>query len=68
LLRDTTEKRRFLAAEKAWLAYRKASCTSAADIYRGGSAQPVAFATCVGDRHLTHLRELASFERVLRRR
>jgi uncharacterized protein YecT (DUF1311 family) len=68
LLRDTTAKRRFLAAEKAWLAYRKASCTSVADVYRGGSAEPLAFATCVIERNLTHLRELASFERVLRMR
>jgi uncharacterized protein YecT (DUF1311 family) len=68
LLRDRTAKRRFIAAEKAWLAYRKANCTSVADIYRGGSAQPVAFATCVGDRNVMHLRELRSFERLLRRR
>jgi uncharacterized protein YecT (DUF1311 family) len=67
LLRDTPAKRRFLAAEKAWLAYRKASCTSVADVYRGGSAQPLAFATCVGSRNVKHLSELASFERLLRR-
>jgi hypothetical protein len=30
--------------------------------------QPVAFATCVVQRNLRHLDELASFERLLRRR
>jgi uncharacterized protein YecT (DUF1311 family) len=60
LLRDTTAKRRFAAAERAWLAYRRASCTSVADVYRGGSAQPVAFADCVLTRNREHLDELAS--------
>jgi uncharacterized protein YecT (DUF1311 family) len=67
LLRDMTAKRRFLAAEKAWLAYREASCTTVADVYRGGSAQPLAYGTCVGSRNVQHLSELASFERLLRR-
>ena len=60
LLRDTTAKRRFVAAERAWLAYRRASCTSVADVYRGGSAEPVAFADCVLTRNREHLDELAS--------
>jgi len=67
LLRDMTAKKRFLAAERAWLAYRKLSCTSVADVYRGGSAEPVAFADCLVDRNKEHLKELASFERFLRR-
>src|SRR5947207_15093906 len=36
LLRDATAKRRFLVAERSWLVYRAASCTSVADVYRGG--------------------------------
>jgi uncharacterized protein YecT (DUF1311 family) len=67
LLRDVVAKQRFLAAEHAWLDYRKASCTSVADVYRGGTAQPVAYAECVVTRNREHLRELASFQAFLRR-
>jgi uncharacterized protein YecT (DUF1311 family) len=67
LLRDEAARRRFVAAERAWLAYRKASCTSVADVYRGGSAEPVAFADCVAQRNVQHLRDLAPFEAFLRR-
>jgi uncharacterized protein YecT (DUF1311 family) len=61
LLRERTSKERFLAAEKAWALYRKASCTSVADVYSGGSARPVAFADCVVRRNRVHLKELTSF-------
>jgi hypothetical protein len=67
LLRDLTARRKFLAAEQAWLAYRVAGCKSVADAYRGGSAQPVAFAECVVNRNEQHLKELASLEGFLRR-
>jgi uncharacterized protein YecT (DUF1311 family) len=62
LLRDRTGKERFLAAEKAWAAYRQASCTSVADVYRTGSARPVVFADCLVRRNRVHLEELASFD------
>jgi uncharacterized protein YecT (DUF1311 family) len=67
MLRDRTGKVRFLAAERAWLAYRTASCTSVADVYRGGSAQPVAFADCVVRRNRAHLNDLVSVHDFLRR-
>jgi uncharacterized protein YecT (DUF1311 family) len=57
--------RKFVAAEKAWLTYRQAGCTSVADVYRGGSAQPVAFGACVASRNKQHLKELASIEAFL---
>jgi uncharacterized protein YecT (DUF1311 family) len=62
LLRDRTGRERFLVAEKAWAAYRKASCTSVADVYRGGSARPVALAVCLVRRNRVHLKELTSFD------
>jgi uncharacterized protein YecT (DUF1311 family) len=68
LLRDRTARRRFLVAERAWLRYRRASCRSVADVYRGGTAQPVAFAQCVVDRNRQHLEDLAPFEAFLRKR
>jgi uncharacterized protein YecT (DUF1311 family) len=67
LLRDRTGKMRFLAAERAWLSYRTASCRSEADVYRGGSAQPILFADCVVRRNRTHLKELGSINDFLRR-
>jgi uncharacterized protein YecT (DUF1311 family) len=67
LLRDRTGKIRFLAAERAWLSYRTASCRSDADVYRGGSAQPILFADCVVRRNRTHLKDLASVNDFLRR-
>jgi uncharacterized protein YecT (DUF1311 family) len=65
LLYDTTAKKRFRAGERAWLAYRKASCRSVADVYRGGTAGPVAFADCVVSRNRQHVTELAQFETLL---
>jgi uncharacterized protein YecT (DUF1311 family) len=67
LLRDDVARRQFVAAEKAWLAYREKSCISVADVYRGGSAQPVFFSYCVVTRNKDHIKEIASFERFLRR-
>jgi uncharacterized protein YecT (DUF1311 family) len=67
LLRDDTARGEFIAAEKAWLAYREKSCTSVADVYRGNSAQAVFFSYCVVTHNKEHLKEIVSFERFLRR-
>ncbi len=66
LLRDRTAKSRFVSAELAWRSYRKRACTSAADVYRGGTLEPVAFATCLVAHNRTHLTELSAFDRLLR--
>ena len=66
LLRDRRAKSRFVSAEGAWRSYRKQACTSAADIYRGGTLEPVAFATCLVAHNRTHLTELSAFDRLLR--
>jgi uncharacterized protein YecT (DUF1311 family) len=68
LVGDRVAKRRFIAGERAWRAYRQKGCETVADVYRGGSAQPLAFASCELARNRTHVRELAAFEEVLRRR
>jgi len=44
--RDAAAARRLDAAQRAWLAYRTADCTSAADRYEGGSAAAVEAAAC----------------------
>jgi hypothetical protein len=66
LVGDTTGRRKFLAGETAWLVYRQASCNSVADVYRGGTAQPLAFGACVVSRNRQHLKELAGFEGFLK--
>ena len=65
-LGDTTARRKFLAGETAWLAYRQAGCNSVADVYRGGTAQPLAFGACVVSRNTQHLKELAALEGFLK--
>jgi uncharacterized protein YecT (DUF1311 family) len=68
LLADRAAKSRFIAGQMAWRSYRRKECESEADIYRGGSAKPVAFADCELARNRAHLRELVAFEQGLRGR
>lgn len=65
---DDTGRRKVIAAEKAWLTYRDAACSSEADVYRGGTAQPVAYLTCTAVRNDTHAKELSAFLEQLKRR
>jgi len=59
---------RFVRGEHAWLRYRRAVCASRSDVYEGGSAAGVVFAECEAAKNTAHLRELESFERLIRRR
>jgi uncharacterized protein YecT (DUF1311 family) len=56
----------FVAGERAWLRYRRASCLTAASKYAGGTAAGVVDATCVADRNRTHVREQQTLLRDLR--
>jgi uncharacterized protein YecT (DUF1311 family) len=64
-LRDNPAKRRFVAAEKAWLAYRRADCLSVSDVFEGGSQGPVVVAQCSADRNRVRIRDLRTFLREL---
>jgi uncharacterized protein YecT (DUF1311 family) len=55
----------FARGERAWLAYRSASCNAEAARYAGGTIQPVAFLGCEAGRTRTHLTDLAGTLRVL---
>ena len=66
-LRDRSAKAKFVAAERVWRAYREKACASVADVYRGGTAEPVAFVACKVARNQVHLREVAAFELSLHR-
>ena len=65
LAHDRSERQLFVAGENAWHTYRQKACKSEARAFRGGSAQPAAYADCELTRNRTHLRELADFEAVL---
>jgi uncharacterized protein YecT (DUF1311 family) len=66
LLRTAKARGHFVQGERAWLAYRRATCTSRSDVYEGGSQSAVEFANCLGDLNDAHLKELATFEGNLR--
>jgi uncharacterized protein YecT (DUF1311 family) len=67
LLRRDSDRAAFVRGERAWLLYRRQSCTSEASIFRGGSAEPVAFLTCEKRRNTRQVRDLIDMERTLRR-
>lgn len=66
LLRSAASRGRFVRAEHAWLAYRRATCMSRSDVFEGGTLAVVTFAGCEADLNDAHLKDLAAFERQLR--
>jgi uncharacterized protein YecT (DUF1311 family) len=67
LLRRDSDRAAFVRGEHAWLLYRRQSCTAEASIFRGGSAEPVAFLTCEKRRNARHVSDLVDMKRTLRR-
>jgi uncharacterized protein YecT (DUF1311 family) len=68
LLRRQFDRAAFVRGERAWLLYRRRSCSAEASIYRGGGAEPVAFLTCEKGRNRRHLADLETMERTLKQR
>ena len=66
LLHTDAARTRFVQAEKAWLAFRKASCLSESDVHEGGSLSAVDFLNCAGTRNVQHLADLRAFAKALR--
>jgi uncharacterized protein YecT (DUF1311 family) len=66
-LRGDAARRRFVKAQRAWLAFRTADCASVADKYQGGSLASVTRLQCVVERNVQHLKEIRAFDRLLRR-
>jgi uncharacterized protein YecT (DUF1311 family) len=60
------KRRRFVAAERAWLAYRTTSCRSAADKFEGGSAAPLMAADCMRRLDDDHIDELLALDKLWR--
>ena len=66
LLRYRSDRLAFMQGEQAWLRYRRRSCSAEASVYRGGSAEPIAFLSCEKRRNLRHIADLVAMERTLR--
>jgi alpha-tubulin suppressor-like RCC1 family protein/uncharacterized protein YecT (DUF1311 family) len=60
-LGSTAAKHRFIAAHKAWLAYRRAYCASRSDVAPGGTDAPVVAATCAVALNAQHIKDLRVF-------
>jgi alpha-tubulin suppressor-like RCC1 family protein/uncharacterized protein YecT (DUF1311 family) len=60
-LGSVAAKRRFIAAHKAWLAYRRAYCTSRSDVAPGGTEAPVVAATCAVALNAQQIKSLRVF-------
>jgi uncharacterized protein YecT (DUF1311 family) len=60
-LHDLAARRRFVAGERSWLAYRRAFCLSQSDLYEGGTASPIAYGACVVGVNAQHVAALAAF-------
>jgi uncharacterized protein YecT (DUF1311 family) len=60
-LGSAAAKRRFIAAHKAWLAYRRAYCSSRSDVAPGGTEAPVVAATCAVAVNVQRIKDLHAF-------
>jgi uncharacterized protein YecT (DUF1311 family) len=62
ILKTAGPRARFAAAERAWFAYRVASCKSRSDVFKGGTLTKLEYANCVADVNRLHVRELTRFQ------
>jgi uncharacterized protein YecT (DUF1311 family) len=51
----------FVAAQSAWLKYRRADCVSQADFFRGGTIQPMEYTLCLAGDDALRRQDLKSF-------
>jgi len=66
LIKREADRAAFVSGERSWLQYRRRSCAATASVYRGGSAEPIAYLACEKGRNARHLADLADAERTLR--
>jgi uncharacterized protein YecT (DUF1311 family) len=65
LLANDAARRRFNAAQRAWIGYRRADCLSMADVFAGGSQSPVVAALCAANRNVRRVQDLRAFRSAL---
>ena len=66
LIKREKDRDAFVSGERSWLQYRRRSCSAAASVYRGGSAEPIVYLRCEKTRNARHLADLTDAERILR--
>jgi uncharacterized protein YecT (DUF1311 family) len=66
LLPDASARADLAAAQRAWLAYRRADCTSLSDQDEHGTLAGVVAADCTANRSQRRLRDLQGFVKALR--
>jgi uncharacterized protein YecT (DUF1311 family) len=64
---DDAARRRFVAAQRAWLAYRRADCMSMSDRYEGGTLAGLVASSCTADRSAQRLKDLTALVRLLKK-
>ena len=57
-LGDDAARRRFIAAQHSWVAFRRADCLSVSDVYEGGTEAGVLDAQCTAERNTERISEL----------
>jgi uncharacterized protein YecT (DUF1311 family) len=65
VLYDNASRRALVSAEAAWLAYRRADCTSQSDEYEGGTQQPIAYLQCQAQDDRSRSADLKGFYQAL---
>lgn len=60
-LADRPARQRFITAQRAWLAYRRADCLSVSDIFEGGTQAAVLDAQCSVGRNEQRIKDLRTF-------
>lgn len=68
LIKREHDQATFVLGEQSWLSYRRRSCTAVASVYRGGTAEPIAFLSCEKRLNARHIADLAAAAQVLRQR
>jgi len=61
VLLGISERSDFVGAQGLWLKYRSADCTSQADLFQGGSIQPMEYTACLAGDDALRREDLKSF-------
>lgn len=66
-LATTSARRDFVAAARAWLAFRRADCLSVSDLFQGGTEAAVLDAQCAAERNRERIKDLSKLHNDLSR-
>jgi uncharacterized protein YecT (DUF1311 family) len=60
-----TARAAFVRSERAWLSYRRSSCSAESSRFVGGTARPLEFGDCEQRRNRSHLQDIFEIDRTL---